>query len=78
MVKTLRYYWDKFQEEDTARFVLSSGWFNVILIRAVSRKNLSLGFLTRSNTNKVEQPQGMDRGLIFQILEIEELRKQRG
>ena len=36
-------------------------------------KNLSSGFLTRSDTNRAVPPQKMVRGLIFTIYKVEEL-----
>ena len=39
----------------------------------MSCENLSLGFLTRSDTNWAMQPQKMARGLKFQIEEVEGL-----
>ena len=39
------------------------------IIQAVSRENMSLGFLTRSDTNQVVQPQEMARGLV-EILDL--------
>ena len=40
---------------------------------AVSRENLSLGFLTRASSNWVVQPQKMARGLKFRIKEVKGL-----
>ena len=34
---------------------------------AMSRENLSLGFMTKSDANQAVQPQKMDRGLKSQI-----------
>ena len=39
----------------------------------MTRENLSLGFLTRSDTNRAEQPQKMIRSLKFRIQEVESL-----
>ena len=45
----------------------------IVIIGAFGRENLSLGFLTRFDTNWVVQPQKKARGLKFQILDVDEL-----
>ena len=42
-------------------------------VLAVTHENLSLGFPSRSDTNRAVQPQKMARGLKFWILEVERL-----
>ena len=52
-------------------FAIPSASSGHIIVRALSRENLSSGFATRVDSNRPVQPQKLGRDLKFQIYKLE-------